>query len=374
MKISVSTRLLFTVIIPFFLLIWCSITFAAPLHELDEGLERLGMELIQNRSKIGQKRVAIADLSPLHGGMGNLGSFLSEEMFTILARYNIRLLERKLLSDALKELRLNMTDLVDPEHARRFGRFTGTDLLLLGTTTDFPEAIRINARLIDIESRVLVGAGSIELRKGKDILRLMGLPYPGTIQIESLPESRVYLDGDSVGTTDWMGRLKVYPVNPEGHTLTIQKDGYLSYKTSINIGEDEELSIKAILRKTPDPGTAATLSLVFPGAGDLYLGHRDWWMYTLGVGGSIYGAYYYSDKTEDLIWVEDEKGRRLEKRGKGPTYLFAGLAAIIWVYDISHVYSEAKKIHFEDVQEYKIGLEFNPNDKSFIILYRWNLP
>lgn len=354
------------------LLLWHGAAMAGSPYELYRGLEVLSKQLLADRSAISKRRVAVTEFVPLSGEAGSLGAFLGEEIYTHLANNGVKLLEKRLLEDALKELKLNMTDMVDPERAKRFGRFTGTELLLLGSITILQDTVRINARLIDIESRVIAGAGSVELYKSKELFKVMGIPYPGSILVASTSSSDVYLNGEMVGVTDWLGRLKIGRVKPGSYSIRIGREGYRSATRSIEVPEDTEIRVDAVLEKLPSPATAVTLSLLFPGAGDLYLGHSDWWIYPLAVGGSIYGAYAYSKKTEEIIWKDGGQygGGKWEKRGDGPVYLFAGLAATIWIYDIYHVgvsATEARKKAYES----RLSLDFDPQAKSVVLIKRW---
>lgn len=341
--------------------------------ELHEGLSALSKQLLAKGTNIGRRKIAVTDMTALYGEKGNLGAFMAEEMTSLLANQGVNLLERRLLDESLKELRLNMSDLVDPKSAKRLGHLTGTELLLLGTTTEFEDTMKINARLIDIETLNIVSVGEVLIRKDKHVLKLMGIPYPGSILVVSTTSSLVYLDGALAGNTGWRGKLNINEVSPGGHSLRIDREGYRSITEWVSVKEDSETKIEAYLTKLPSPATAVTLSLLFPGAGDIYLGHDHWWMYTLGVGGSIYGAYYFSKRTEDLIWVEDDTGQKhLEKRGKAPMYAFAALAAGIWILDVSHVSSSARKARYAfDIQQSTNGFKIVPESDGAMVVYRW---
>ncbi|MBI3605022.1 MAG: PEGA domain-containing protein [Nitrospirae bacterium] len=358
-------------------LCWASESFAASPYPLDEALDLLSKQLLSNRTTLSQKKAAVADLTPLYGEMGNLGAFLAEELSARLAKQHVLMLERHLLTAAMNELRLNATDLVDPKYAKRFGQFTGTEVLLLGTMSDLPETIKINVRLLNIESRMIVGAGSVELRKTNELMKVMGIPYPGSLLVTDTPSSSsVYLDGKLVGSTDWRGRLKVSSIKPGSYAVLIQRDGYRSESRSIEIREDAETTVEGNLHSLPSRGTAVFLSLLFPGGGDIYLGHSDWWLYTLGVGGSIWGAVEYSKKTEEWIYV-DEKNPSLgvKKRGDGPVYLFAGLAALIWGYDLMHVYATTPSSNLIQTDENnRSGYYLDLKSQEVMIGYRWSLP
>lgn len=343
--------------------------------DLHDGLSLLSKQLLAKRTNIGRRKIAVTDMTALYGEKGNLGAFIAEELTSLLASQGAELLERRLLDESLKELRLNMTDLVDPKSAKRLGHLTGTELLLLGTITEFEDTMKINARLIDIETLNIVSVGEVLIKKDRHVLKLIGIPYPGSILVISTPSSSVYLDGELAGNTSWRGRLNLSEVKPGGHSLRIDRDGYRSITEWVNVREDAETKIDAYLSKLPSPATAVTLSLLFPGGGDIYLGHDDWWLYTIGVGGSIYGAYYYSKRTEDLVWVKNDtgSGQHIEKRGEGPMYAFAALAAGIWGYDLSHVSSSARKARYVfDIQQSTNGFKVVPESKGAMVVYRWS--
>lgn len=340
--------------------------------ELHEGLSLLSKQLIGKRANIGRRKIAVTDVSSLYGEKGNLGAFIAEEMMSLMAGLGAQLLERRLLDESLKELRLNMTDLVDPKSAKHLGLLTGTELLLLGTVTEFEDTIKINARLIDIETLKIVSVGEILIKKDKYVLKLMGIPYPGSILVISTPSSIVFLDGESVGNTSWRGRLNISEVKPGGHSLRIDREGYRSITEWANVREDTETKVEAYLIELPNPATAVVLSLLFPGGGDIYLGHDDWWRYTIGVWGSVYGAIYYSKRTKDLVWVEDDNGKHIEKRGESPMYAFAALAAGIWIYDLEHVASSANALRYNESATIDAnGFKIVPCSEGAKFFYRW---
>ena len=344
--------------------------------ELQDGLTTLSQELMQKKTNIRNRKIAVTDLKPLYGDMGNLGTFIAEELTSLLGRQGVRLLERRLIDESLKELRLNQSDLVDPRSAKRFGRFTGTELLLLGTMTEFEKTIKINARLVDIETLDVVSTGEVLISKDRQLFGPMGIPYPGKLVINAAGGAMVYLDGNPAGQTNLWGNLKLDKVNPGSHSITVQKEGYRSARHSIFVKEDQELQVDLTMEKLPSPGTAVFLSMIFPGGGDIYLGHDDWWLYTLGIGGSIYGAVYYSkeQRIDELVWVKNDtgSGEHLEKRGEGPMYAFAALAAGIWIYDLVHVSSSAKALRNTPSNEVNTnGFMIVPEVKGARVVYRW---
>jgi len=343
---------------------------------LQEGLSILTKQLLSRWSDTGQKKIAITDLTPMYGNTGNLGSFIAEELMVIMQDQGARLLERRFLFEALNELKLNMTDLVDPQYSKQFGHFTGTELLLLGVITEFQDTVKINARLVDIGTLNIVSVGEVQIKKDKHVQKIMGIPYPGRIVINTVRGATVLLDNVSIGEVGMWGQIKIDKVAPGSHTITVQREGYRTARETIYVYEDQEVHKEILLSKLPSPGVAVFLSSIFPGGGDIYLGHDDWWLYTLGIGGSIYGAVYYSkqERIDELVWVKNDtgSGQHLEKRGEGPMYAFAALAAGIWIYDLVHVSSSAKASRItQSNQQYANGFMVIPEPEGTMIGYRW---
>lgn len=319
---------------------WASDSSSA--YSLDEGLEQLTDGLLRDRAGMGSRMVVVTDLVKLEGGDSPLGPFLSREIFTLLARRKVNLLGRDRLEDAMRELKLNMTDLVDRAHAKRFGRFTGTNVLLLGTVADLRNVFKVNVQLVEIETRNMLRTAAVMIRKDEAICGLAGVACPGSLSVSSASNAQVFIDGRPVGETDWLGRLRLVHLDAGNHLLEIRREGYRKLSMTVFILEVKENKVDAPLESLPSPGTAVALSLLLPGAGDFYLGHADGVLYTLGVGGAIYGAVYYSKRQNDWVLVEDEHGKEnIERRGAFPMVGFAVLAAYIWYKDLQHVYQSA---------------------------------
>lgn len=340
----------------------------------DEGISALGTQLWNKQSDIGQKMIAVVDFTTLKGETTDLGAFLADALASSMSLRGARLVERRLLMEAVRELQLNnMTDLVDPMRLKRFGRFTGTEILVMSVITEFPESLKINTKLVDLETLAVMATGEVLIQKDRDMKKLLGEPYPGKFIIRTRGNSDVYLNEVLVSQTDFWGNLTIEPVKPGSYTIMVKKDGYQSQSKSIDLSEGQELRMEFSLSPYPSPALAGTLSFFLPGAGDLYLGHDDWWLFAAGVGGSIYGAIYYSKKTDELISVTDDTGKsHLERRGKDPVYGFAALAGIIWIYDIQHVVRSAKTLRYFQAEGSKgDGVILMPDKDGVRLMYRW---
>ena len=137
---------------------------ARPTQTRDAALEELLDRVIDRRAMA----IAVLDLQPLTGEATAVDSYLAEELRTRLAqRPGVRTFERALLRQALEELQLGMSDLVDPESARRFGRLVAADAILTGTTMQFSQDVKLTLRALKTETGEVIGAGSTTIRLGQ---------------------------------------------------------------------------------------------------------------------------------------------------------------------------------------------------------------
>ncbi|WP_436399238.1 FlgO family outer membrane protein [Roseobacter sp. S98] len=63
-----------------------------------------------------------------------------------------RVIERAQLENALQEIQLSEVDLFNPSSAKEFGNFLGVDALVVGEITPLSDRVRIDSRLIDVET------------------------------------------------------------------------------------------------------------------------------------------------------------------------------------------------------------------------------
>ncbi|TFB11056.1 hypothetical protein E3V36_02035 [Candidatus Marinimicrobia bacterium MT.SAG.2] len=97
-------------------------------------------------------RIVIAVVDFKNTGQDESYNFLeetiSEAIITKLAKGgNFEIVERSRLKEALKEMELGMTGLLDEQTAVEVGRAVGANAILLGSFVSIGNVIRINARL-----------------------------------------------------------------------------------------------------------------------------------------------------------------------------------------------------------------------------------
>lgn len=115
---------------------------------------------------------------------------IPEMLITNLAkRGRINIVERSRLQDALKEMELGMSGIVDQSRAVELGKAVGANAIMVGSYLDIGGIIRINARLIDVKTSKVLKAESVQGRTGKEIFTLMD-QLAASIEAQLLGESQ----------------------------------------------------------------------------------------------------------------------------------------------------------------------------------------
>ena len=103
------------------------------------------------------KRLAIMPFENLNRNDKTLdwfGSAISETLINKLSRINgLTLVERTRINDALKEIKLGQSGVVDRSTAQQMGNFLGADTLVIGSFQKTPDnKMRVAARLVDVQT------------------------------------------------------------------------------------------------------------------------------------------------------------------------------------------------------------------------------
>jgi len=95
-----------------------------------------------------------------------LGALVTAQLVTYFRRdkgYNI--VERERLNDAIEELALAQTGLVDSDgDAAKVGQMAGADAIVVGSVSDAGDKFLVNARIISVEKATVLVADSVEIQ------------------------------------------------------------------------------------------------------------------------------------------------------------------------------------------------------------------
>lgn len=134
--------------------------------------------------------VAVADFA---GADKDLGRFLADTLLTDLAQSpRLRMVERSEIRQALGELKLQATGLVEPQQVKQVGKLLGADRLVVGSYLVRDGQLLVNARLLDVHTgRVTPGGAANATGDPGNVLplihRLAGLLHQ-RVTGEALPQ------------------------------------------------------------------------------------------------------------------------------------------------------------------------------------------
>lgn len=141
-----------------------------------------------------------------------LSSGFAETLSTKMAGVGgLQLIERSRLSEAIKELKLQSTALVNPSSAKKLGLFVGAEYVIVGSYQKVGDKVKADARKIEVETGKVVGAvdvtGSME-----SVLELQSDLAVKLINILGRSTSRTEIamlekhETDSVPAYEWNAR------------------------------------------------------------------------------------------------------------------------------------------------------------------------
>lgn len=121
-------------------------------------------------------RIAVSDFVSLDGSQSDLGRLIAEEVTTALLSNGYQVIERRLLSKVLEEHK-EVSDLGgllgDPANAALVGRLVGAQLLMVGTYADMLDTIRLNVRVVRVDTATIVGATALTIGQTDALRRLL---------------------------------------------------------------------------------------------------------------------------------------------------------------------------------------------------------
>lgn len=133
---------------------------------------------ISSYAQTGQQKVSIAimDFQNTSGkaNLDYLQKSIPEALITRLAESgNLNIVERTRLEDAIEEMKLGMAGVVDQGAAAEIGKAVGANAILVGSFIEISYVIRLNARLIDVQTSKVMTAKTVQGQVGAEIFNLM---------------------------------------------------------------------------------------------------------------------------------------------------------------------------------------------------------
>lgn len=130
------------------------------------GFKGLARELGSAGRRAGMQRVAVAAMTPADGSRQADGWGIAEKLTTYIVRSGkVQAVERSLLQHIMEEHRLGRTGAVDPASLRRLGKLAAVDGVITGSFVMMGRHAVVNARLVDVETGVIVAAAEAEVER-----------------------------------------------------------------------------------------------------------------------------------------------------------------------------------------------------------------
>jgi len=169
---------------------------AAAQKILGEGVRDLSEQIATGLAKEQKHRIAVLPFRELYGQPTVLGAYLSEEMVTNLVQTSrLDVVERTMLDKILAELKFDQSGLIDPETAKRVGKFAGADAVISGTITDLATYVAVNCRIVDGQTGRIFGAAQVKIVKDADVNKIMETQIPTGSASAVTPAGNLHRDG-----------------------------------------------------------------------------------------------------------------------------------------------------------------------------------
>ncbi len=109
-------------------------------------------------------KVGIIEFQPLNeeARKESLGIIFSEMLTTAFVNSEaFKITEREQLQKVAKELQLSQSGIIDTSQAKQLGKMVGADAIITGSVTKIGSDLRLDARIIDVQSGIILTAEKI---------------------------------------------------------------------------------------------------------------------------------------------------------------------------------------------------------------------
>src|ERR1043166_2853860 len=136
---------------------------AAQCYETE--LRSVATKLVASLEASGQKSGTVIDFTDLQGQGTELGRFLAQELSDQLVTMakTVSFVDRANLQHLLRENKLSMDGLINPQTSRKLGNMIGVDTVIFGTVTPIGKTVRLSVRGVAVETGKIVASQSTTL-------------------------------------------------------------------------------------------------------------------------------------------------------------------------------------------------------------------
>jgi TolB-like protein len=136
--------------------------------DLEEGVKDLAEKIVKGMSDKGTRKIAIIDFSDLDARVTALGQFMAEELTAqlfLVAPGKFEVVERRQLLKLEEELALGPAGVIEEKSLKKMGQVLGVEAVVTGSMTDLGSTIKVNARMIAVESAKVFAVAATSIPK-----------------------------------------------------------------------------------------------------------------------------------------------------------------------------------------------------------------
>lgn len=192
----------------FVLLLLAYTPVAGAADSAEDAMQEIAVSLGASLSQSGLKKLGVAELTDLNGYRSALGPFLAEELTSQLFERNpaaFDFVERQRVAQVLAEQKLSSSSLFEAGSLATLGKTLGIQALITGSIADLGEEIKINIRVVSVESARIVASASAKFPKAGPALTLLrqsgGSGKPEGLAARSPQSSDVFFRNDFLQIT-----------------------------------------------------------------------------------------------------------------------------------------------------------------------------
>ncbi len=145
-------------------------------ESFEAAVEDLSRQILNSLESRNRPSVAVADFTDLDGEVSPLGQFLAEELTTrifMASAGQFDVVERHQLQRELTEQSLSLSGRLAKDSLARIGEALGIGAIVTGSVADLGKEIKINARLISVESTKVFAVAAVRSPKDETIADLI---------------------------------------------------------------------------------------------------------------------------------------------------------------------------------------------------------
>ena len=115
--------------------------------------------VVNNISKLPNKRLAVIEFSDLDGNPITFGSLLAERVTTRIVQHSeVKVVERSLIDKILKEQELSVSDITEIESVKKIGGLLNVDAIVTGIVIQLSNYYEVSVRMIDTQNGLILSA------------------------------------------------------------------------------------------------------------------------------------------------------------------------------------------------------------------------